>query len=244
MGVYIFIICICVVVIAVIAMVIIFALGRRRRQERREDAQKRKVEKGIEGENYVDDLLEQLEEPFRVFRDIVLDTESELGTTEIDFLVICENGIFVLDVKSWEGLFRCNVKPAKSGKFNYELVRYDNGEKIFKPCDAQPVMRNAGHYKAVKELITRYASRKLNKWLNGKFHSYVVFRKDNFSGECDRAVNAKDLISTIRSFSGKLDEQDVQDIAGIIRDHHSRITREQHIRNLMERYPEEYDEAA
>ncbi len=244
MGVYIFIICLCVVVIAVVAIVLVCVLRRKHRQAQQADTQKYKVQKGIEGENYVDDLLEQLEEPFRVFRDIVLDTESKVGTTEIDFLVVCENGIFVLDVKSWEGLYRCKVTKGRSGLFNYDLVRYDNGIKQFVSCSTQAVMRNAAHYKAVKELITANANKKLNKWLNGKFHSYVVFRKDNFSGECDRAVNAKDLLSTIRSFNGKLDEQDVQDIAEIIRDHHSKITREQHIKNLLELYPEDYEDAA
>ncbi|MCD8285823.1 MAG: NERD domain-containing protein [Clostridia bacterium] len=243
----IFLICMAIVVVAVVAMVITYVYERKHKKQnpegetearRKEDKERRKIRKGIEGEDHVEHLLDEIEEPCRIFRDIVLDTaQGSIGTTEVDFVVLCSYGIFVLDVKSWDGIYKCDVHKGKSGNFNYDLIKYDNGEKVFKSCEDQAIMRNGRHYNAVRHIITDHASKRLNKWLAGKFHSYVVFRQDNFSGECDRAVNAKDLIQTIRGYSGKLNEEDVQEIAEIMRDHHSKVTREEHIRKLVNMFP-------
>ncbi|MCD8307893.1 MAG: NERD domain-containing protein [Clostridia bacterium] len=247
-GFIVFIICMCLVVCVIIALIITFVYRRRHKKpsasERAKDRKQQLIAKGIEGEDYVESILNELGEPVRVFRDIVLDTDTDLGTTEIDFIVITENGVFILDVKSWDGIYKCDVTKTRNGKYDYDLIVYNNRVEKFLSCDDQAIMRNAGHYNAVCKLIADYGDKRLNKWLKNKVHSYVVFRQDNFNGQCDRAINAHELIYTIRNFHGKLDEQDIDALAEIIRDHHSRIPREQHIENLLKMFPNDYDAAA
>lgn len=245
----IFIICMCLVVVVIVAMIITLVYRRKRRKEEQPetvkplDVKSSKIQKGVEGENYVENLLDQqLEEPKRIFRDIVLDTDSGLGTTEIDFIVICKHGVFVLDVKSWDGTYRCRETETKNKNQLYELYRVDaDGERA---CDDQAIMRNAGHFKAFRNVIVKYVPKRIKNYIfqHNLARSYVVFRQDNFDGSNSRAVNVKDLLSTIRSLRGNLDEDSVVAIAQALREHHSQVSRVDHIEHLLEKYPEDCDD--
>ncbi len=263
----IFIICMVIVVIAIIAMIITFVYSRTRGKQEREERerkeeegrraelesqQQKRTEKGEEGEDYVASLLNQLDAyPKYVFRDIVIDTQKTLGTTEVDFLVVVPNGIFVLDVKSWDGAFSCEKQLTGRNKYKYDLYWRRPGKNGYIRCDddMQAINLNTDHYKYVKEYLNRlsghgHISDRTRSYMMRNIHSYIVFRNDNYRGNNERAINAKDLINTIKSYPENLYEHTVCNIGNAIRENPSETTRDQHIENLKNMYGNGVNKAA
>ncbi len=263
----IFIICMALVVIAIIAMIITIVYSRTRGKQERaererieeegrraelENMQQKRTEKGEEGEDFVAALLDRLDAyPKYVFRDIVIDTQKKLGTTEVDFLVVVPNGVFVLDVKSWDGAFSCEKHQTGRNKYVYDLYWRAPGKNGYIRCDdeMQAINLNTAHYKHVKEYLNRlsglgHISDHTRTYMMRNIHSLVVFRNDNYRGNNERAVNACDLINAIKSYPEKLYDHTVCNIGNAIKDHPSETTREEHIENLKNMYGDGMNNAA
>ena len=141
--------------------------------------------RGLEGEKIVKRILKN--SGFKYIDDIYLKTER--GTTQIDGVVVCESGIFVLEIK--------NIRGAIHG--DIEKTTWVNKRDSIEYRSYSPILQNTGHIRNLR--------RELN--YDGILNNLVLFPDDTeIEVNTDRVINYGSLTSYLKG--GKvLDSEEI-----------------------------------
>lgn len=117
--------------------------------------------KGKYGEKMVKKSLEQLDsKEYSIFHDVYVPTKK--GTSQIDHVIVCHNGIFVLETKNYAGWIFGN----ENGQ-HWTQVIYKRKQKFY-----NPIRQNFGHIQALKDYLGE------NTIQNIPFFSIIVFSNE------------------------------------------------------------------
>lgn len=140
---------------------------------------------GREGENEVSELLKSLPQNYHVISDVIIPTQH--GTTQIDHVVVCPYGIFVIETKNYKGwIFGSNNSKKWKQTFKTEHHYFYN-----------PIKQNWAHIYALSELLKLYK----------KFFKPVVVFSDDAALNVESTtpvINMRELKSHILGFTQEL----------------------------------------
>lgn len=146
----------------------------------------RPANRGKIGEDSVNSILSRLsEEEYIVLKDLLLKTD--LGTSQIDHVIVSEYGIFVIETKNYSGL----ITGSENGE---EWLKNVYGNKYY---FRNPLKQNYGHVKALeKALNIPYSS----------FIPIVVFtmRATLKVTTTQPVVYTPALLGTVKSYQSKI----------------------------------------
>ncbi len=100
--------------------------------------------KGKIGEGRVNSILGKLPEGYIILKDLLLETDK--GTTQIDHVVVCEKGIFVIETKNYDGW----IYGSENQKYWTQVI-YKTKNKFF-----NPIWQNKGHISAIKKGLAKF----------------------------------------------------------------------------------------
>lgn len=108
------------------------------------------LQKGIAGEEYVNEQLKLYEGKYRVLRNIVLaSADSQGNTSEVDAYIITDKGLIVAEIKNY-GNENQRLHITNDGRWVIEDIHNGN---ILKRIDKSPVEQNTRHCLAVERLL-------------------------------------------------------------------------------------------
>ena len=140
--------------------------------------------KGLFGEKFVSRKLFKLDSAhYKVLDDLLLPSNGNLNTTQLDHVVISNYGIFCIETKSYKGWIFGNAND----KYWTQVI-YKHKEKFY-----NPLRQNYAHTKAVEELIK-------SKYPKAQILSFVAFPiagKLKISGT-DSVGYARDIVRKIK----------------------------------------------
>lgn len=113
-------------------------------------------DKGAVGEFYTYEKLEKLPGHHHLVTNLYL-PKKRGGTTEIDLVFICETGLYVIESKNYSGW----IFGSEKARYWTQVLNKNHKERFF-----NPIMQNAGHITALKEVLELEDS---------FFHSVIVF---------------------------------------------------------------------
>ncbi|PKG24760.1 NERD domain-containing protein [Niallia nealsonii] len=143
--------------------------------------------KGMVGESRVKKLLSKLDKgSYKLWNDLYI-PNSKQNTSQVDHVLLSENGLFVLETKNYAGWIFGNENSR-----NWTQVIYKQKEKFY-----NPIWQNHGHIQALKEY--------LQEELPNDFpiYSIIVFSneatlKNDASFEKAIVIQNKQLLATIK----------------------------------------------
>lgn len=176
--------------------------------------------RGYMGEFWVKkELLKLPKNDYKILNDIML--EDDLGTHQIDHIIISKFGIFVIEMKNYYGMVAGN-------EFKDKWLQYLGKNKYpFK----NPIHQNYGHIKSLERLLILE---------NNNFISIICF-----SDAVKLAVKSKscvvclrNLIKTINSFDKPILNIDINEVSNIILNNNitDRKKRKQHVNDIKNNY--------
>lgn len=138
--------------------------------------------KGTEGEMLVSNMLNSLVKDIGgyLINDVIIPTKK--STTEIDHILFCKKGIFVIETKNFIGIIEGKEEDKEWKQYvgNYSACHFHYN----------PVMQNEGHIISLKKLIRNYIT----------FYNIVIFTNGNIrlvdSDKVFDLDNAKDFIKS------------------------------------------------
>ena len=142
--------------------------------------------RGYLGEIKASNVLNKLpKKDYKVINDLMLFSDNK--THQIDHLVVSPYGIFVIEMKNYQGkvvgnTFKDNWKQYIGSKTNSFY---------------SPVKQNYGHLRCVSDV--------LDISMNDLIPVIVFSNETEIQTECEYAINLKDLIKYIRTFKEKKD---------------------------------------
>ncbi|KAB7665878.1 NERD domain-containing protein [Bacillus sp. B1-b2] len=147
--------------------------------------------KGAIGEKKVNGILSNLpSDTYRIWNDLYVPNKKK-GTSQIDHVVLTNNGLFVIETKNYQGWI-----------FGHEQSQYWT-QSIYKRKERfhNPIWQNYGHIRALKEL--------LQEDLPNEFpiYSIIVFSdKATLKSTFENAsvINNKQLLSTIKELNSNI----------------------------------------
>lgn len=179
--------------------------------------------KGIEGEEKVKKLLSSLPKEYIVLNDILLKYKDI--TTQIDHIVVCKKGVFVIETKNYSG------KIYGDDYRKYWTQKVNRRKNTF----YSPVWQNKTHVNAVKSLLKNF--------------SYVpVYSVITFCGQCNikkvksnyGVVYMKKLKKYIKRYKSEtnLKKDEISNIYHILihNNIHSRRVRYKHVKKIKKEY--------
>lgn len=102
------------------------------------------VQKGVRGENLVAATLAKYSNlDAHIIRNFPLRNESDTGYYQIDVVLVCNRGVFALEVKNWECIVECSPRDI------YWKTIYPNREIMVK----SPFLQNRVHCTALCKLL-------------------------------------------------------------------------------------------
>jgi len=144
--------------------------------------------KGRQGEKFVSNkFLSQLDPlNYTLLADIMLQNESDIGTTQIDHVIVSNFGVFCVETKAYSGW----ILGRESDKYwtqsiNYRKYRFYN-----------PLRQNYGHVKTLEKLLAS-----LN--ISIPIYSFIAFpdaEKLKITGT-DAVGYARDIVDKIKDYS-------------------------------------------
>jgi hypothetical protein len=163
---------------------------------------------GQKGEDFVLNILKQnLPDNYYILNDC--NVSSGIKNSQIDHLILSENGIFVVETKNYSGYLSGNVKDKKITQIK-KFKHKETKNKI-----SNPVSQNEYHCEIFKRFLN---DNKIN--LDGKYiHSIIIFANRyvswNFKGDSDSIIgkidNAIDYINKIKP-DNKIDVNVIENI--------------------------------
>ena len=146
--------------------------------------------KGLIGEKFVSRKLSKLDlDHYKILDDLLLPSNGNLNTTQIDHIVVSNYGIFCIETKSYKGWIFGNAND----KYWTQVI-YRHKERFY-----NPLRQNYAHVKAIEELISF-------KYSKAQILSFVVFPnagKLKISGT-DSVGYARDIIRKIEDYKVQL----------------------------------------
>ena len=116
---------------------------RRGRRGSRTDSRRTADEKGLDGENTINNLLAGTLDPcrYRVFSDLIVGSNG--NTTQIDHVVVSQQGIFVIETKNYAGwIYGDPSQPQWTQTVFGKKSRFQN-----------PLRQNYKHIKALEQVL-------------------------------------------------------------------------------------------
>lgn len=106
----------------------------------------REVEIGLRGENLVVSTLQEAKDlDVRIFRNFPLMNDSQTGYYQVDVVLLCNRGLYALEVKNWECTVECSTSNI------YWKTIYPTREIMVK----SPLLQNKIHCKFLCNIIKR-----------------------------------------------------------------------------------------
>ncbi len=182
---------------------------------------------GSIGERRVNNVLRHLDSKYIVFSDILLQN-PEGNTSQIDHLVLSENGIFVIETKNYTGWIFGNEKAEK-----WKQVIFDD-----KYYFRNPVKQNWSHIYALKSILKDFP----------QIHYYpiVVFSGDASLMNIQSSVPViyTDSLTTIIEYNSTekcLSADEIQQIKIIIEaiEKTNKVSNEEHIQKVRKNIQEQ-----
>ena len=110
------------------------------------------LQKGIAGEEYVNEQLRLYEGKYKVLQNIVLESvDSQGNTSEVDAYIITDRGLVVAEIKNW-GNENQKLHITNDGRWVIEDAYNGN---ILRRIDHSPVEQNTRHCLAVERLLQK-----------------------------------------------------------------------------------------
>lgn len=144
--------------------------------------------KGRQGEKFVNNKFLSELDPlnYTLLNDIMLQNGSDIGTTQIDHVIISNFGIFCIETKSYSGW----ILGRESDKYwtqsiNYRKYRFYN-----------PLRQNYGHVKTLEKLLASLS-------ISIPIYSFVAFpdaEKLKITGT-DAVGYARDIVSKVKGYN-------------------------------------------
>jgi hypothetical protein len=158
---------------------------------------------GQRGENFVSRCLRQLDAThYRTIDNVLLPSEGNLATTQIDHVVVSNYGIFCIETKTYKGWIFGDARQEY-----WTQVIYRHKERFY-----NPLRQNYAHVKAVEKLVT-------SRYPNAKIYSFITFPaadKLKISGT-DSVGSARDIVQKIGACDNVILSDDERDgIYGLI----------------------------
>ena len=111
------------------------------------------------GEERIGKLLKRdLNRDYTVYNNLLIETNTSIGTTQIDHVVVSPYGVFVIETKNMVGRI-------KGKKDNPNWIQFLNGKKPRKFLN--PIKQNEQHVNHLKSIFPSYAKENI--------HNFVVF---------------------------------------------------------------------
>lgn len=108
------------------------------------------LQKGIAGEEYVNEQLRLYEGKYKILKNIVLESvDSQGNTSEVDAYIITDRGLVVAEIKNY-GNENQRLHITNDGRWVLEDIHNGN---ILKRIDKSPVEQNTRHCLAVERLL-------------------------------------------------------------------------------------------
>lgn len=110
------------------------------------------LQKGIAGEEYVNEQLRLYEGKYKILKNIVLESaDSQGNTSEVDVYIITDRGLVVAEIKNY-GNENQVLHITNDGRWVIENIHNGN---ILRRIDKSPVEQNTRHCLAVERLLTQ-----------------------------------------------------------------------------------------
>ncbi len=110
------------------------------------------LQKGIAGEQYVNEQLRLYEGKYKILKNIVLESvDSQGNTSEVDAYIITDRGLVVAEIKNY-GNENQRLHITNDGRWVVEDIHNGN---ILKRIDKSPVEQNTRHCLAVERLLVQ-----------------------------------------------------------------------------------------
>jgi hypothetical protein len=180
--------------------------------------------RGEAGESFVYKRLSKLDPAYyRILGDLMLPSKGNTPTTQIDFVVVSNYGIFCIEAKAHKGWI--------SGNPNWRYWTQTNFRR--KDRFYNPLRQNFSHTKAIEDII---GSERLKK----RVVSLVVFMYADklFISGTDLVGNTRDIINKIQTFTEPIYTNEERDeicillIDANITDKSSRKAHNKEVRNI------------
>ena len=108
------------------------------------------LQKGVQGEDHVNEQLRLYEGKYKILKNIVIDSaDSQGNTSEVDAYIITDKGLVVAEVKNYGNE---NQRLHITGDGRWAIEDIHNGT-ILKRIDKSPVEQNTRHCLAVERLL-------------------------------------------------------------------------------------------
>ncbi|MCR4944720.1 MAG: NERD domain-containing protein [Clostridium sp.] len=157
--------------------------------------------KGIVGENQVKRVLKNLPSEYTIINDVLIKYKSI--TTQIDHIVVCSKGVFVIETKNYSGI----IFGDDSSK--YWTQKLNGRSNTF----YSPLWQNRTHVNAIRTLLKKYK--------HISVYSIVVFcGNSNIKRvKCkDGVISIKELSKYIKTYKAEkyLEKEDIKNVSNII----------------------------
>ena len=170
-------------------------------------------------------ILKGLPKGYMVLNDLLLENGSK--TSQIDHIVLCKNGIFVIETKNYGGYISGNESDKM---WTQKIGRRKNKFEFF-----NPIIQNKGHINAIKQNL------KINNTI--PIISVVVFNNkgniDNVSSHTP-VIHSSELEDFILKYDTNvsLNGSEVQNINLALtgKNIKGKKARKQHVKNIQKRY--------
>lgn len=179
--------------------------------------------KGIVGEQQVKKVLRKLPDEYTIINDVLIQYKSI--TTQIDHIVVCRKGVFVIETKNYSG------KIIGDDLSKYWIQKLNGRKNTF----YSPIRQNKTHVNAVISLLKKY------KYI--PVYSIVVFcgNSDIRKVKCkDQVISIERLNKYIKTYKAEnyLNKEDIKNISKIIKnnDIKDKKIRSKHIKSIKKEY--------
>lgn len=166
---------------------------------------------GAEGERQVYNELQFFSNNMRILQNIRLELNGE--SIESDLIVICNQGIFIIEVKNLGSTGKYSISVERDGRWTKE---YENGKSEAMPSITQQNMR---HIHGIETIINNVLGNSGDNWLEA--HSIIVFANDKIDIKNESSsviVRKTEIINEIRSHERILSEDQIDKIYSILQE--------------------------
>lgn len=171
--------------------------------------------RGFMGEFWVKTELRKLpKDQYLVLNDIML--KSSKGTHQIDHIVISQFGIFVIEMKNYDGLIT-------GDEYKHQWIQHFGKNKYY---FNNPIHQNYGHIKALEEIL---------KLEENKFISIVcISNRANLKVKAKNVVQLDFLKDLIISYEKQILDCDLNEIKEVIQKENiiDKKSRKNHVKNI------------
>lgn len=178
---------------------------------KRFDIDKKGTYIGAEGERQVYNELQFFSNNMKILQNIRLELNGE--SIESDLIVICNQGIYIIEVKNLGSTGKYNISVERDGRW---IKEYENGKSETMPSITQQNMR---HIHGIETIVNHAFGNSSDNWLEA--HSIIVFANDkvDIKNESSSVIVRKtEIINEIRRHERVLNEDQINRICDILQE--------------------------